>query len=37
MDFAFGVERYTEPLCATMSLTDRALLVLAKHQSEIVQ
>ena len=37
MDFALGVERYTEPLCPDLSLTDRALLVLAKHQSETMQ
>ena len=37
MDFALGVERYTEPLCPDLSLTDRALLVLAKHQGESVQ
>ena len=34
MDFAFDVERDTEPLCSDLSLSDRALLVLAKPQTK---
>ncbi len=37
MDFVFAVETTTLPLCSNMSETDRALLQLAKHQSEMTQ
>ena len=37
MDFVFEVETATQPLCRDLSLTDRALLQLAKHQSDIMQ
>jgi tetratricopeptide (TPR) repeat protein len=35
MDFVFDVERATQPLCADLTMTDRALLILAKHQGGI--
>jgi tetratricopeptide (TPR) repeat protein len=34
MDFAFDVERATQPLCSDLSLSDRALLVLAEQQTK---
>ncbi len=37
MDFAFDVERATQPLCSDLSLADRALLVLAEHQNETMR
>jgi hypothetical protein len=37
MDFVFEVERSTQPVCGDMSEADRALVVLANHQSEAVQ
>jgi len=37
MDFVFRVENATQPLCPDLSVTDRALLVLAQHQSGMMQ
>ena len=37
MDFVFQVENATQPLCPDLSVTDRALLVLAKHQSDVIE
>jgi tetratricopeptide (TPR) repeat protein len=34
MQYVFDVERAAAPLCSQMSLTDRALLMLAQHESE---
>jgi len=34
MQYVFEVEQATAPLCPNMSLTDRALLTLAQHESE---
>lgn len=37
MDFVFEVERATAPLCADMSDTDRALLILADRQPQTLR
>ena len=37
MQYVFDVERTTAPICPNMSLTDRALLTLAQHESETVK
>ena len=37
MQFVFQVERSTAPICPDMSLTDRALLLLAQHESETLR
>lgn len=37
MQYVFEVERATAPICPNMGLTDRALLLLAQHESENVK
>ncbi len=37
MQYVFEVERAVAPICPDMSLTDRALLILAQHESETVK
>ncbi len=37
MQYVFEVERAVAPICQDMSLTDRALLILAQHESETVK
>ncbi|MGB8768722.1 MAG: hypothetical protein WCC92_03845, partial [Candidatus Korobacteraceae bacterium] len=37
MQFVFEVERSAAPICPDMSETDRALLVLAQHESQVLR
>jgi len=37
MQYVFEVERTTAPLCPNMDVTDRALLILAQHESETMK
>jgi tetratricopeptide (TPR) repeat protein len=37
MQYVFAVERATAPICPNMTVTDRALLLLAQHESEAIK
>ena len=37
MQYVFEVERTTAPICPNMDVTDRALLLLAQHESETIK
>lgn len=37
MQYVFEVERTTAPICPDMDVTDRALLLLAQHESETIK